>query len=438
MATSSSSSKLSLFFLFSFLFASTLARNSPSPTTKILDVLASLKQTQHILSFDPQISNGFSKSQPLFFNSSSSSGSGISIPLHSRGSLRKTHHVDYKNLVRSRLDRDSARVNSLTTEVLLAVNGVRKTELKPVVTELEPEALSTPVTSGTSQGSGEYFTRVGVGNPAKQFYMVLDTGSDVSYGDGSYTVGDFVTETVSFGNSGDIKGVALGCGHTNEGLFVAAAGLVGLGGGPLSLTSQIKATSFSYCLVDRDSAGSSTLDFNSGLPADSVVAPLIRSRKVDTFYYVGLTGLSVGGQPVQLPPGFFELEQSGNGGVIVDCGTAITRLQTEAYNALRDAFVKLSPDLPTTGGFALFDTCYDLSSRTSVRVPSVAFHFSGGTSLDLPAKNYLIPVDSSGTYCLAFAPTTSSLSIIGNVQQQGIRVSFDLANNKVGFSPHKC
>ncbi|TYH98316.1 hypothetical protein ES332_A12G301800v1 [Gossypium tomentosum] len=492
MATSVSSLKLSLFFLFSFLFTSTLARNSPSPTTKILDVLASLKQTQHILSFDPQISNGFSKSQPLFFNSSSSSGSAFSIPLHSRGSLRKTHHVDYKNLVRTRLDRDSARVNSLTTEVLLAVNGIRKTELKPVVTELEPEALSTPVISGMSQGSGEYFTRVGVGNPAKQFYMVLDTGSDVnwiqcepctdcyqqsdpifnpsasstyspvtcesrqcsylrqsacrsgkclyqvSYGDGSYTVGDFVTETVSFGNSGDIKGVALGCGHTNEGLFVAAAGLVGLGGGPLSLTSQIKATSFSYCLVDRDSAGSSTLDFNSGLPADSVVAPLIRSRKVDTFYYVGLTGLSVGGQPVQLPPGFFELEQSGNGGVIVDCGTAITRLQAEAYNALRDAFVKLTPDLPTTGGFALFDTCYDLSSRTSVRVPTVAFHFGGGMSLELPAKNYLIPVDSSGTFCLAFAPTTSSLSIIGNVQQQGTRVSFDLANNKIGFSPHKC
>ncbi|KAA3459765.1 protein ASPARTIC PROTEASE IN GUARD CELL 1 [Gossypium australe] len=492
MATSSSSSKLSLFFLFSFLFTSTLTRNSPSPTTKTLDVLASLKQTQHILSFDPQISNGFSKSQPLFFNSSSSSGYGFSIPLHSRGSLRKTHHVDYKNLVRSRLDRDSARVNSLTTEVLLAVKGVRKTELKPVVTELEPEALSTPVTSGVSQGSGEYFTRVGVGNPAKQFYMVLDTGSDVnwiqcepctdcyqqsdpifdpsasstyspvtcesrqcsslresacrggkclyqvSYGDGSYTVGDFVTETVSFGNSGDIKGVALGCGHTNEGLFVAAAGLVGLGGGPLSLTSQIKATSFSYCLVDRDSASSSTLDFNSGLPADSVVAPLIRSRKVDTFYYVGLTGLSVGGQPVQLPPGSFELEQSGNGGVIVDCGTAITRLQAEAYNALRDAFVKLTPDLPTTGGVALFDTCYDLSSRTSVRVPTVAFHFSGGMSLDLPAKNYLIPVDSSGTFCLAFAPTTSSLSIIGNVQQQETRVSFDLANNKIGFSPHKC
>ncbi|KAL4379829.1 hypothetical protein GQ457_02G016750 [Hibiscus cannabinus] len=344
--------------------------------------------------------------------------------------------------------------------------------------------------SETEPFDWEYFTRVGIGSPTEQFYMVLDTGSDVNwiqcepcsecyqqydpifdpstsssysqvscdssqcsslqesachdgkcfyqvrYGDGSYTVGDFVTETVSFGNSGNINGVALGCGHTNEGLFVAAAGLLGLDGGPLSMTSQIKATSFSYCLVDRDSTGSSTLDFITELPGDSVVAPLIRSRKVDTFYYVGLTGLSVGGQPVQLPSGIFDLDQSGIGGVIVDCSTAITRLQTQAYNALRDAFVSLTRDLPATSGVALFDTCYDLSSRSSVRVPTVAFVFGNGKSLDLPAKNYLIPVDSAGTYCFAFAPS-SSLSIIGNVQQQGTRVSLDLASNLVGFFSNK-
>ncbi|XVF12327.1 hypothetical protein REPUB_Repub08aG0106900 [Reevesia pubescens] len=494
-----SSSKLSLLFsisfLFSLLFTSTLARSSLQTTTT-LHVSSSLKQAQNILSFNPQslkpLAN--SQNQALSFNSSSfsSSGSVFSIPLHSRGSLHKTHHTNYKTLVLSRLDRDSARVDSLTTKLLLALNGVHKSELRPLPTEIQPEELSTPIISGTSQGSGEYFSRIGVGNPVKQFYMVLDTGSDiiwiqcepctdcyqqsdpifnpsssstyspvtcgsrqcsslevstcrsgkclyqVSYGDGSFTVGEFVTETVSFGNSGDINGVALGCGHDNEGLFVGAAGLLGLGGGSLSLTSQIKATSFSYCLVDRDSAGSSTLDFNSGLPADSVVAPLIRSEKVDTFYYVGLTGFSVGGQPVQLPSGLFDLDGSGNGGVIVDCGTAITRLQTQAYNALRDAFVKLTKDLPTTRGVALFDTCYDLSSRSSVKVPTVAFSFSGGKSLDLPAKNYLIPVDSSGTFCFAFAPTSSSLSIIGNVQQQGTRVSFDLANNRIGFSPRQC
>ncbi|PPD82497.1 hypothetical protein GOBAR_DD20585 [Gossypium barbadense] len=450
-------------------------------------------KAQHILSFDPQSLKAFAQTQtqPLFFNSSTSAAV-FSVPLHSRGSVHKTHHTDYKALVLYRLERDSARVDSLSTKLLLALNGVKKSQLRPLPTQIQAEALSTPIISGTSQGSGEYFSRVGVGKPAKQFYMVLDTGSDinwiqcepcnecyqqsdpifnpsgsstyspvtceskqcsslevsacrsgkclyqVSYGDGSYTVGDFVTETVSFGNSGNMNGVALGCGHDNEGLFVGAAGLLGLGGGPLSLTSQIKATSFSYCLVDRDSTGSSTLDFNSGLPADSVIAPLMKSRKVNTFYYIGLTGFSVGGQAVNISPGLFEINEAGEGGVIIDCGTAITRLQTQAYNALRDAFVKQTQGLPSASGVALFDTCYDLSSKSSVKVPTVAFHFGEGKSLDLPAKNYLIPVDSSGTFCFAFAPTSSSMSIIGNVQQQGTRVSFDLANNRVGLSSHKC
>ncbi|GMI96343.1 ASPARTIC PROTEASE IN GUARD CELL 1 [Hibiscus trionum] len=475
----SSSSSIHFLLLFCLLFISTLARLSPATTTTTLDVASSLQRTQHILSFHPQSVQPF-QNQPLFFNSSV-----FSVPLHSRGSVHKTHHTDYKSLVLSRLQRDSARVDSLNTRLLFALNGVKKSEI-------QAEALSTPIISGTSQGSGEYFTRVGVGSPAKQYYMVLDTGSDinwiqcepcadcyqqsdpifnpsgsstyspvscesrqctsldvsvcrggkclyqVSYGDGSYTVGEFVTETVSLGNSGRIKGVALGCGHDNEGLFVGAAGLVGLGGGSMSLTSQMKATSFSYCLVDRDSTGSSTLDFNSGLPADAVVAPLMKSGKIDTFYYIGLTGFSVGGQPVKISPGLFDMDDSGDGGVIIDCGTAITRLQTQAYNALRDAFVKLTTDLPTASGVALFDTCYDLSSRSSVKIPTVSFHFGGGKSMDLAANNYMIPVDSSGTYCFAFAPTTSSMSIIGNVQQQGTRVSFDLANSRVGFSSHKC
>ncbi|WOL20555.1 protein ASPARTIC PROTEASE IN GUARD CELL 1-like [Canna indica] len=213
------------------------------------------------------------------------------------------------------------------------------------------------------------------------------------------------------------------CGHDNEGLFVGAARLLALGGGSLSFPSQISARSFSYCLVDRDSPASSTLDLNvataqaaAGAPA--VTTPLLRNRRLATFYYVGLTGISVGGHMLTIPQSAFAMDDSGSGGVIVDSGTAVSRLQSAAYTALRDAFQAGTASLPSTSGVSLFDTCYDLSSRTSVEVPTVAFHFSGRRELRLPAKNYLIPVDSAGTYCLAFAPTSAPLSIIGNVQQQ--------------------
>ncbi|KAF8389697.1 hypothetical protein HHK36_024216 [Tetracentron sinense] len=44
------------------------------------------------------------------------------------------------------------------------------------------------------------------------------------------------------------------------------------------------------------------------------------------------------------------MDESGSGGIIIDSGTAVTRLQTEAYNSLRDAF-----GLPQgfNGGFIL-------------------------------------------------------------------------------------
>ncbi|EOA39415.1 hypothetical protein CARUB_v10012516mg [Capsella rubella] len=481
-----SSHRSLLFFIFFFLtsrssvFSRILPEISLTTTRSILDVADSIHKTKNPSSF--QLNQQEEESQWPF-----------SLKLHPRASVRGVEHSDYKSLTLARLDRDTARVKSLFTRLDLALNNISKADLKPVTTmyTTEQEDIEAPLISGTTQGSGEYFTRVGIGNPAREVYMVLDTGSDVnwlqcapcadcyhqtepifepassssyqslscdtsqckalevsecrnatclyevSYGDGSYTVGDFATETLTIGST-SVQNVAVGCGHSNEGLFVGAAGLLGLGGGLLALPSQLNTTSFSYCLVDRDSDSASTVEFGTSLPPDAVVAPLLRNHQLDTFYYLGLTGISVGGELLQIPQSSFEMDESGSGGIIIDSGTAVTRLQTGIYNSLRDSFLKGTSDLEKTTGVAMFDTCYNLSTKTTIEVPTVAFHFPGGKMLALPAKNYMIPVDSVGTFCLAFAPTASSLAIVGNVQQQGTRVTFDLANSLIGFSSNKC
>ncbi|KAG9449569.1 hypothetical protein H6P81_009534 [Aristolochia fimbriata] len=393
---SASAHFLSALLLVFSLLSPGLCRTAPRTLqTTTLDVSASLEKTLAILSVDRRASDGGATAEASSFDAST-------VSLHSRDLLKgSAEHEDYRALTLARLARDSARAEALATKLNVAVKGIRKSDLTPLQTE--------------------------------------DLEGPVSYGDGSYTVGDFVTETVTFGGSGaGVDNIAIGCGHDNEGLFVGAAGLLGLGGGSLSFPSQIKATGFSYCLVDRDSTSSSTLQLGSGPSAGSVTAPMLRNRKFDTFYYLGMTGISVGGRLLSIPPSSFAVDESGNGGVIVDCGTAVTRLQSEVYNSLRDAFVSGTGSLPSASGVALFDTCYDLSSMSSVEVPTVSLHFPEGKKLQLPAKNYLIPVDSSGTFCFAFAPTSSPLSIIGNVQQQGTRVTFDVANSVVAFEPNKC
>lgn len=424
-----------------------------------------------------------------------------SIPLVHRDAVKGhgNNNLSYADRMLQRLKRDAARVGAINSKLELAVKGIKRSSLKPDSSSpsiMSESDFESPVVSGMDQGSGEYFSKIGVGSPQRDQLMVLDTGSDVSwiqcepcsdcyqqadaiynpalsstfkyvgcqeklcqeldvqgcsrsgncyyqvsYGDGSYTLGNFATETVTLGGS-VVPNVALGCGHDNEGLFVGAAGLLGLGGGSLSFPSQLTDDNgkiFSYCLVDRDSESSSTLQFGrAAVPNGAVVAPMLKNSRLDTFYYVSLSGISVAGKMLPISDSVFGIDAAGNGGVIVDSGTAVTRLQTAAYDSLRDAFRAGTKTLPSTDGISLFDTCYDLSSKDSVDVPIVAFHFSGGGSMSLPAKNYLVPVDSVGTFCFAFAPTSSSLSIVGNIQQQGIRVSFDRVNSQVGFSANKC
>ncbi|PKA45742.1 Protein aspartic protease in guard cell 1 [Apostasia shenzhenica] len=418
-------------------------------------------------------------------------------------------NITAEEVFRLRLDRDAARV--LKVEEALEAGATPPAAVNR--TRRGRRSFSSAVVSGLAQGSGEYFTRIGIGTPARFGYMVLDTGSDVvwlqcapcrrcytqsdpifdprrsssfavvpcgaplcrrldvagcdtrrqsclyqvSYGDGSITTGEFSTETLTFRGGARVARVALGCGHDNEGLFVAAAGLLGLGRGRLSFPTQAGQRfnhRFSYCLVDRTSSNSAaaTARASSMIFGDAAVprtqpppafTPMLRNPRMDTFYYVELTGMSVGGSPVAGVTGAqLRLDPAtGKGGVIVDSGTSVTRLARPAYAALRDAFkagatasgLRLSP-----GGFSLFDTCYNLAGRTEVKVPTVVMHLSGGSDVSLPAENYLIPVDTRGTFCFAFAGTDSGVSIIGNIQQQGFRVVFDGAAARVGFLPRGC
>ncbi|KAL8114068.1 aspartyl protease family protein 2-like [Apium graveolens] len=412
------------------------------------------------------------------------------------------HHLDYLNvdhanantssdaLFINRLTRDTGRVDVLSTIAAVKTNSTRRRGKAT-------SDFSSSIISGLAHGSGEYFTRLGVGTPARYSYMVLDTGSDVvwiqcspcrkcytqsdpvfdptksstfggvacgsllcrrldspgcnsgkkcmyqvSYGDGSFTVGEFSTETMTFRRN-RVKSIALGCGHDNEGLFVGAAGLLGLGRGRLSFPSQAGprfGRAFSYCLVDRSASSkpSSIIFGSSAVSRKAVFTSLISNPKLDTFYYIGLTGISVGGALVRgVSASLFKIDAAGNGGVIIDSGTSVTRLTRPAYIAMRDAFRVGARNLKRAPSFSLFDTCFDLSGVSEVKVPTVLFHFKGA-NVALPASNYLIPVDSKGTFCFAFAGTSNGLSIIGNIQQQGFRVVYDLGRSRIGFAKNGC
>ncbi|CAN1793951.1 Aspartyl protease family protein 2 [Linum perenne] len=471
-------------FTFLFLFPSIQSQQLHSQTL----TLTSLPSPPQSLSWSD--SDDESTSSDLLSSSAASTDASIfSVQLHHVDAL--SSNSTPQQLFHSRLVRDASRVKSIESVSAAAGGGGGAASGSSA-------GFSSSVISGLAQGSGEYFTRLGVGTPPRYVYMVLDTGSDivwlqcapckkcysqadpvfdprksssyagipcgaplcrrldspgcnsrrqtclyqVSYGDGSFTTGEFSTETLTFRKT-RVARVAVGCGHDNEGLFVGAAGLLGLGRGKLSFPAQTGRRfnqKFSYCLVDRSaSAKPSSMVFgDKAVSRTARFTPLISNPKLDTFYYVELLGISVGGTRVpRITATLFKLDPTGNGGVIIDSGTSVTRLTRPAYIALRDAFRVGASNLKRAADFSLFDTCFDLSGKTEVKVPTVVLHFRGA-DVSLPASNYLIPVDTSGTFCFAFAGTMSGLSIIGNIQQQGFRVVYDLGGSRVGFAPRGC
>ncbi|KAA0066127.1 protein ASPARTIC PROTEASE IN GUARD CELL 2 [Cucumis melo var. makuwa] len=451
------------------------------PVTQLLNVKDTIKETETTPSRLPQDLD-LHENYPLFELDNNSSQSQWKLKLFHRDKLPLNFDTNHPRRFKERISRDSKRVSSLL-RLLSNASDEQVTD------------FGSDVVSGTEQGSGEYFVRIGVGSPPRSQYVVIDSGSDivwvqcqpcsecyqqsdpvfdpagsatyagiscdssvcdrldnagcndgrcryeVSYGDGSYTRGTLALETLTFGRI-LIRNIAIGCGHMNRGMFIGAAGLLGLGGGAMSFVGQLGGQTggaFSYCLVSRGTESTGTLEFGRGaMPVGAAWVPLIRNPRAPSFYYVGLSGLGVGGIRVPIPEQIFELTDLGYGGVVMDTGTAVTRLPAPAYEAFRDTFIGQTANLPRSDRVSIFDTCYNLNGFVSVRVPTVSFYFSGGPILTLPARNFLIPVDGEGTFCFAFAASASGLSIIGNIQQEGIQISIDGSNGFVGFGPTIC
>ncbi|CAL5022298.1 unnamed protein product [Urochloa decumbens] len=272
------------------------------------------------------------------------------------------------------------------------------------------------------------------------------------YGDQSNTTGDLALESftvnlTSPGASRRVDGVVFGCGHRNRGLFHGAAGLLGLGRGPLSFASQLRAVyghTFSYCLVDHGSDAASKVVFGEDplllahprLNYTAFASP----PAADTFYYVQLKSVLVGGERLDISADAWAVsKKDGTGGAIVDSGTTLSYFAEPAYRVIRQAFVdRMSRSYPLVSGFPVLSPCYNVSGVERPEVPELALEFGDGAVWDFPAENYFIRLDDD-VMCLAVLGTPrSGMSIIGNFQQQNFHVVYDLKVNRLGFAPRRC
>ncbi|CAM0951946.1 unnamed protein product [Alopecurus aequalis] len=400
-------------------------------------------------------------------------------PLQSRGGA--PHHTQL-------LDHDQARVDSIHRKIAAASTLLDQAD------HAATKGVSLPAQRGIALGTGNYVVSVGLGTPARDMTVVFDTGSDLSwvqctpcsdcyeqkdplfdpkrsstystvpcaasecqgldtpscspdkkcryevlYGDQSQTDGDLARDTLTLGTPSDtLPGFVFGCGDKDTGLFGEADGLVGLGREKVSLSSQAAGkygAGFSYCLPSSSSAAG-YLSLGGPAPANARFTAMATRRDTPSFYYVNLVGIKVAGRTIRISPVVFS-----SAGTVIDSGTVITRLPPRAYTALRTAFARSMGrySYKRAPALSILDTCYDFTGQRTVRIPSVALVFAGGTTVALDFSGVLYVVKASQA-CLAFAPNGdgADVGILGNTQQRTLAVVYDAANQKIGFGANGC
>lgn len=199
---------------------------------------------------------------------------------------------------------------------------------------------------------------------------------------------------------------------------------------------------FSYCLPSTDQAGASgSLVMGNQSGVFKNVTPIAYTRmlpnlQLSNFYILNLTGIDVGGVSLHVQASSF-----GNGGVILDSGTVISRLAPSVYKALKAKFLEQFSGFPSAPGFSILDTCFNLTGYDQVNIPTISMYFEGNAELNVDATGifYLVKEDASRV-CLALASLSDEyeMGIIGNYQQRNQRVLYDAKLSQVGFAKEPC
>ncbi|KAH7658980.1 Aspartic peptidase A1 family protein [Dioscorea alata] len=276
-----------------------------------------------------------------------------------------------------------------------------------------------------------------------------------SYGDQSFTIGNLAQETLTFssntnGGSSSLPKLFFGCSHETNGTFDKhGGGLVGLGGGSLSLVSQLGSSiggKFSYCLVPYGQNATSTLNFgkDATVKGPGVVSTPIIPGSPDTFYFLTLEEITIGKDDnnsvvATTTPSGSRKKDDVEGNIIIDSGTTITFIPSTMLEPLVATLLDKIKLTRVDDPDGLFSLCFkdDGSSTSDDAFPDITFKFTDAPVVLSPMQTFVHISDD--VVCLAMVSSDDmGISIYGNIAQQNFHIGYDLTNKRLSIAPAQC
>ncbi|XP_028793681.1 aspartic proteinase CDR1-like [Neltuma alba] len=405
------------------------------------------------------------------------------------------HPLESTGVTVDLIPRDASKTYFDRLHDALERSSKRLNHFKSVLSNLGGSKIQTQIVSG----GGSYLMDASIGTPPARFRGIADTGSDLvwtqclpctqcykqdlpifdprksstykkvscksssctaleeasscsedgstcgysyAYGDGSQTSGDLSTETVTIGSNksgSSFKNIAFGCAHDSSGTFdSSSSGLVGLGGGALSLVSQLDEKKFSYCLVPIFSNSSGKISFGRDAVVSgsgAVKTPLISKG----FYFLTLESISVGDERITYKGSTIiapDANDDTEGNIIIDSGTTLTYLPAEMYSEVSSAVEKAIGGKKMDRSDLGLSPCY--SSSDDLNIPDLTVHFKGGDVKLGPLSSFVRVDEDAVCFTFSDAGRNAPVPIYGNLAQMNFLVAYDLDAGTVSFSPKDC
>lgn len=367
--------------------------------------------------------------------------------------------------------------------------------------------------TGRPDAVGLYYAKIGIGTPSKDYYVQVDTGSDIMwvncincqqcpkrgyrgmqltqynvkdsvtgtmiscqnefcreilgnstsgcnanvtclytevYGDGSYSMGFFVKDSVQYDQvSGDLQTksangtVIFGCGAGPSADLVspddAFDGILGFGKSNSSMISQLGSSGrvkkmFAHCLDGENGGGIFAIG--------NVVQPKVNMTSLlpnQPHYNVNMTEIEVGISNLTLPSEVFTLVDKA--GAIIDSGTTLAYLPDAIYQPLLKKILSWQPGVKLQTVRDVY-ACFDYPGSVDDGFPPVTFHFENSLYLKVYPRDYLFPYE--GLMCIGWQNSgvlpgdKQNITLLGDLVLSNKLVLYDLENQLIGWTEYNC